>query len=77
MSAPTEMSEKREVFLTGDVAAKDAAELRDIADWFERKQGSASNAEFLRQVALRHEVLAAAYARFLLETSQTVAPLPT
>lgn len=72
MSAPG-MSEKRAVFLTGDVAAKDCAELRDIADWFERKHGSATNAEFLRQVASRHELLAAAYARFLLETEHTVA----
>ena len=47
--------------LFGDVIDADCAELRDIAEWFE-KRGKPMQGEFLRKVALRHEVIAGAYA---------------
>lgn len=47
--------------LFSDVCADDAAELRDIAEYFE-KRGKPLQGEFLRKVADRHEVLAGAYA---------------
>lgn len=46
--------------LFGDVCRADADELRDIAEYFE-KRGKPMQGEFLRKVADRHEVLAGAY----------------
>lgn len=49
-----------EPVLFGDVCRADADELRDIAEYFE-KRGKTMQGEFLRKVAERHEVLAGAY----------------
>lgn len=57
--------------LMGDVANADAAELRDIAAWFDR-QGKTTNGDFLRHVANRHEVLAGAYATAIARADNTV-----
>lgn len=46
--------------LIADVVDADCAELRDIAEWFDR-QGKKPNGDFLRAVANRHEVLFGAY----------------
>lgn len=43
-----------------DVCMKDAAELREIAAYFDAL-GKKSNGDFLRGVANRHEILAGAY----------------
>ena len=43
-----------------DVCMKDAEELREIAAYFDSLKKK-SNADFLREVANRHEILAGAY----------------
>ena len=43
-----------------ELCRKDVEELRDIAEWFD-KRGDSLNGDFLRAVATRYEVLAGAY----------------
>lgn len=46
--------------LFGEVVDADVKELRDIAQWFDRR-GDKDNGDFLRAVAARHEILSGAY----------------
>ena len=47
--------------LIGDVVRADCAELRELADWFDRRRNDSVSAKFLRAVADRHEVICGAY----------------
>lgn len=49
----------RPALIDAEVEA-DCAELRDIAEWFDR-QGKKPNGDFLRSLAHRHKILAGAY----------------